>query len=389
MSRAPTIYDLDGSPLKATHKVEKLGGQVTVVLEGWSGAKGSPTARNEDYIPALRLILERLADMGAVLTDAALELTRGQRADLPLQQRRLDLSAVGGYPVALVGRDPEQLRQQLGHAQRGNQVQRIRLYLGFPSPEPTVEAVEAAIRGAPLHLWQAAYWILYDAPEGLYVDAAWAQVQRTGWVELSTLTPEQSLSAELQRRSVGYDKSKAIKGPRHFERVQDARSNTWTLSEWGRRHPPCPRPRRTGGGGSPGGFSTSSERNKAVEEHAMRAAKAYCKARGWHHIEDTSATMPYDLECTGPDGTRLYVEVKGTTGDGAMVLLTQGEVDHARKHAGRCALFVLAHVRVEENGEVPRAVGGEQRVIEDWRPAEGDLRGITLRYRVPGLQSES
>ena len=66
----------------------------------------------------------------------------------------------------------------------------------------------------------------------------------------------------------------------------------------------------------------SAECKKAVEKRSMTMARKHYEREGYH-VEDTSANRPYDFECT-KRGKVVRVEVKGTIGNGASVLVTAG-----------------------------------------------------------------
>jgi len=81
-----------------------------------------------------------------------------------------------------------------------------------------------------------------------------------------------------------------------------------------------------------------------------------------------------------------HVEVKGTTTDGAEVILTPNEVRHAREN--RCAaLFVLSNIRVEraDDGTVT-ATGGIRHLYDPWCLDDGTLTPVGFRYQVPTRQ---
>ncbi len=132
------------------------------------------------------------------------------------------------------------------------------------------------------------------------------------------------------------------------------------------------------------GFSRDAEFNKVIELHAMAAARRHFEGLRWK-VEDTSATMPYDLRCTKGRHRPLFVEVKGTTGDGSHVNLTKNEVQHARLHPGHCALFVLHGIKVTWDDEgLPHAADGDAHIIHPWHPVQEALQALTYRYRLPG-----
>jgi hypothetical protein len=131
------------------------------------------------------------------------------------------------------------------------------------------------------------------------------------------------------------------------------------------------------------GFKNSAEARRAIERHAMERAIAYYRTQGWQ-VEDVSATNSYDLRCTQADGRELRVEVKGTTGDGSQVLLTSGEVRHARAHMPDVALFILAGIKLGDDPEIAAlASGGQGMVYEPWVLNDDDLSALAYMYHPP------
>jgi hypothetical protein len=133
------------------------------------------------------------------------------------------------------------------------------------------------------------------------------------------------------------------------------------------------------------GFQLDQEVKVAVEAHAMNmATKFYSKA--WD-VEDVHGTESYDLICR--HGAKVkHVEVKGTTTDGAEVILTPNEVKHTREN--KCAaLFVLSNITIEraEDGPVT-ATGGRHHLYDPWRLDDGTLTPLGFRYQVPAMRSE-
>jgi hypothetical protein len=114
----------------------------------------------------------------------------------------------------------------------------------------------------------------------------------------------------------------------------------------------------------------------AVEALAMNMATEFYSTT-WD-VEDVHGTKSYDLICRRGDEIK-HVEVKGTTTDGAEVILTPNEVRHAREHLCT-ALFVVSDITVEraEDGTVI-ATGGKQHLHDPWRLGrEADAAGLPL-----------
>lgn len=140
--------------------------------------------------------------------------------------------------------------------------------------------------------------------------------------------------------------------------------------------------------GRPGrgqGFQLDQDVKVAVEALAMNTATEIYSLR-WV-VEDVHGTESYDLICR-QGGDVKHVEVKGTTTDGAEVILTPNEVRHAR--ANPCtALFVLSNITVEraEDGTVT-ATGGKQHLFDPWHLDDGTLAPLGFRYQVPTVRPE-
>jgi Protein NO VEIN, C-terminal len=123
----------------------------------------------------------------------------------------------------------------------------------------------------------------------------------------------------------------------------------------------------------------------ALEALAMNVATDFY-GRTWD-VEDVHGTQCYDLICRR-GGEVKHVEVKGTTTDGAEVILTPNEVRHAREYPCT-ALFVLSNITVEraEDGTVT-ATGGTRYTYDPWRLDDGTLTPLGYRYQVPAVLTE-
>jgi hypothetical protein len=126
------------------------------------------------------------------------------------------------------------------------------------------------------------------------------------------------------------------------------------------------------------GFLLDSKTRKALETHAMDAAKRHFASLGYV-VKDHSAGHPYDLLCSrGKE--RLYVEVKGTQTKGDGIILTAGEVRFARRKKGQMALFLVHSIKVSADGALSN---GQDKVILPWDVDEGRLKPISFVYDVP------
>jgi hypothetical protein len=136
------------------------------------------------------------------------------------------------------------------------------------------------------------------------------------------------------------------------------------------------------GTGSKGGqgFVRSTPVRLAVERRAMEVAAGLLEADGWT-VEDVSARRSYDLHCTR-GRERCFVEVKGTSGPGAEIHITAGEVTFANLHRDQMMLIVVAGIGVEASSDDPIAVGGTPHVFSSWAPEPGDLSPISYFCRI-------
>ena len=128
------------------------------------------------------------------------------------------------------------------------------------------------------------------------------------------------------------------------------------------------------------GFQVDQEAKVAVEAHAMNIATEHYAA-AWQ-VRDVHGNQSYDLECRRGDEVK-HVEVKGTTTDGNDVILTPGEVRHAREHEHN-ALFILSNVTIQRSADgTVEATGGAQHIHDPWHLDDAALTPIGFRYQVP------
>lgn len=137
--------------------------------------------------------------------------------------------------------------------------------------------------------------------------------------------------------------------------------------------------KRSGGSG----YRQSAAQRRVIEMHAMRQAREALRADGWT-VKDVSASASCDYEARRA-GEVVYIEVKGTTGDGGDVLVTPGEVALARREGPRAAIFIVSNVELLGEPDNPRATGGVLRRIWPWAPSADDLTPLGYRWRT-GMQ---
>lgn len=121
---------------------------------------------------------------------------------------------------------------------------------------------------------------------------------------------------------------------------------------------------------------------RAIELWAMqRATKLYEK--NGYRVTDVSNGESYDLLCEKLGKKNRRVEVKGTRGDGGIVILTANEIRSAFDKSTITDLAVCSGIVVEGVESTIRAHSGKLRILQNWRPARGSLEPTQYRYKVP------
>jgi ribosomal protein S27AE len=127
------------------------------------------------------------------------------------------------------------------------------------------------------------------------------------------------------------------------------------------------------------GFGLSQPERVAVEKRAMEVARHLYENDGWK-VVDTSGSNPFDFLATRATDVR-YIEVKGTTGLGASIILTHGEVNHARVVRNSAALVVVAQISLAKSEGGWIGSGGVVTVHEDpWVLNDTMLEPTEYRY---------
>lgn len=130
------------------------------------------------------------------------------------------------------------------------------------------------------------------------------------------------------------------------------------------------------------GWGLTAEERKIVEMQAMGKAFEWLEANGFVAADvSSSKTASCDFKAMR-DGREWVVEVKGTTGSAASVLLTRNEVDLHLKAYPLNALIVVHGISLSADRRA--ASGGELMVLSPWRLEPERLTGITYQYRLGG-----
>ncbi len=127
------------------------------------------------------------------------------------------------------------------------------------------------------------------------------------------------------------------------------------------------------------GFRQNKEERDLIEKHAEDMAAAHYGELGW---DVQRLGRPYDLELTR-EGTRMTVEVKGTTSPGTGVVLTRNEVTHHRAAYPANALVVVRNIELDRSTSPPTATGGELFELSPWAIEDDALTVVSYKYEVP------
>jgi hypothetical protein len=128
------------------------------------------------------------------------------------------------------------------------------------------------------------------------------------------------------------------------------------------------------------GRRLSAAENKAIEDQAVRVVRDCLETERGYQTKDVGATESYDIHATKGDEV-LKVEVKGTTTDGSLVMLTANEVDlHQREHPNT-ALAVVRRIVLDRSGDSPVASGGVLEWVEAWPPTQERLTAKVYSFQ--------
>lgn len=131
--------------------------------------------------------------------------------------------------------------------------------------------------------------------------------------------------------------------------------------------------------GSAQGWQSDPARRKLVEDAAQDRLMKLYSDEGWE-VTDTRFGNPYDAVARRA-GEVVFLEAKGTETAGSAVLVSAGEVKHARKYPGRCVMGVLSDIRFGADGQV-NADSGTFRLLP-FNPSDDALAATTYRWRLP------
>jgi hypothetical protein len=124
----------------------------------------------------------------------------------------------------------------------------------------------------------------------------------------------------------------------------------------------------------------TAEENAVIEERAVHVTREHFEDELGYETEDVGTYESYDVRASKGQEV-VKVEVKGTTTDGAEVVLTRNEVNLHRVEYPNNALAVVRHITIDRGGRQPVATGGELVLVMPWEINEGGLIPIAYDYR--------
>jgi len=128
------------------------------------------------------------------------------------------------------------------------------------------------------------------------------------------------------------------------------------------------------------GRGLSAEERRIVEQHAMERAREYLKEHG-QKVTDRSANHPYDFEAR-KGSSKMFIEVKGTTGGGESVLVTAGEVRAQRQAHPNNGLIVVHSIKLTKSEHGPAAKGGVLIALMPWNISDAALDPVAYSYQI-------
>ncbi|WP_125777878.1 hypothetical protein [Antribacter gilvus] len=134
------VFDDEGAEVDSTFMIEVHGDDLSLVVESRGGTVGTASARNTEYTRGFTILLRRLSDLGATVTDAAVD-SRGtknvawsDRRLSPVPARLGEIADIDELAKALM-RSQGRVGQEPG-AKGGNTTRRMRLLLDVPGYTP-------------------------------------------------------------------------------------------------------------------------------------------------------------------------------------------------------------------------------------------------------------
>jgi hypothetical protein len=136
---------------------------------------------------------------------------------------------------------------------------------------------------------------------------------------------------------------------------------------------------QAGSGPRRSGRQSDAVRRAAVEDHAQAVLEQHYRNDGWN-VKDVRYGNPYDA-IASKAGRTLYLEAKGTENTGASieVEVTQGEVNHAKKHPQQCVMGIVSDIEFDRSGTVQPGSG--RLHLYDWDPKAGTLTPTRYRWK--------
>lgn len=124
-------------------------------------------------------------------------------------------------------------------------------------------------------------------------------------------------------------------------------------------------------------WQQDSAKRRLVEDYAQAWLEDEYRSSGWT-VTDVRHKSPFDALAVKGREVR-YLEAKGTQGAGESVLITSGELAHARTHPGQCVLGIVSGITFTSDGEIDES-RTELTIYESWDPEAGTLRALQYQW---------
>ena len=128
------------------------------------------------------------------------------------------------------------------------------------------------------------------------------------------------------------------------------------------------------------GFGLSGPERRVVELRAMEVAREWLVSEGYK-VKDVSATDSCDYLAT-KSRVKIFVEVKGTTGQGLAVNLTKNEVALHKAKYPNTMLLIVSRIDLDKAADPPIATGGTLKVTSPWKIIDEQLTALSYQYLV-------
>jgi hypothetical protein len=128
------------------------------------------------------------------------------------------------------------------------------------------------------------------------------------------------------------------------------------------------------------GFQSDASLRLNIEKHAEKFVIEAFANEGITLEPHPKPQWPWDFKYA-KDGRTVFIEVKGTQGDGQAIVVTAREAQFAQSNPCDIVLCIVCRIKVD-HGTLPSVSGGTLIRIHPWNPAEHELSAIQYRCKL-------